>query len=415
MNIVILVAIPFFLSLILLEILVDIRRQTGYYRLNDAINSLQLGILSRFSNVLLALIPFSFYLYFYNNWRLFELSQEHYWVWLLAIVGYDIAYYWIHRFSHTINIMWASHVVHHSSEEYNLTTALRQTSTPAVFAWIILAPLALFGIPPEVIVVSASLNLVYQYWVHTRHIDKMPAWYEAIFVTPSHHRVHHALNRDYIDKNFAGIFIIWDKLFGSFQEEKQDTPVVFGISSQLASWNPIKANLQVYLSLWQDFVVTKGIKNKIKVWLSPPSWRSIEAKQLVPRKYVTTKNLIKYDCQLELGQKWYLLFQHLAVLVLTLSWLLSIKTFATSTLVFTCCFGLFTLYVISTLQENKRYCIPLELIRLASTACLIYVYSPITLITLLTIAYAVASLFWLIKAFKNKEKRDEQIQTDVSA
>ena len=412
MNIIILLAIPFFLGLILLELYVDRKRKTGYYRLNDAINSLQLGILSRFSNVLLALIPFSFYVYFYQNWRVFDLSKESAAVWVLAIVAYDLAYYWIHRFSHTINIMWASHVVHHSSEEYNLTTALRQTSTPAVFAWVIVAPLAIFGIPPEVIVVSASLNLVYQYWVHTRHIHKLPSWYEAIFVTPSHHRVHHALNRDYIDKNFAGIFILWDKLFGSFQQEKQDTPVVFGISSQLSSWNPITANLQVYKSLWQDFIVTKGIKNKIKVWLSPPSWRSSDAKQSVPRKYVTTKSLVKYDCELGAGQKWYVLTQHIAVLAMTLTWLLNINSLSTTSLVLTACFGVFTLVVISTLQEDKSYSQFLEVVRLASTSGLFLSFLGNSLGSYLVTIYAATSIVLLL--IINKRKQLEQMESDLS-
>jgi sterol desaturase/sphingolipid hydroxylase (fatty acid hydroxylase superfamily) len=387
-----------FLILIAIEITLDVKRKTGYYRLNDAISSMQLGILSRVSGVLIGLIPFTFYVFFYQNFRLFDLPQEHYLVWALAFIGYDLVYYWVHRLSHRINIMWGSHVVHHSSEEYNLTTALRQTSTPAIFAWIIVSPLAIFGVAPELLVASASLNLVYQFWVHTRHVKKMPAWFEAVFVTPSHHRVHHALNRDYIDKNFAGVLILWDKIFGSFQEEKDDTPVVFGISSQLGSWNPIWANFQVYLNLFQDAKVTSGFFNKLKVLLSPPSYRSEEAKQQNPRKYITTKSMVKYEVSLNKGQQGYLLFQHIAILAMTFGWLLSLKSFDLAMLVSTCLFGIYTLFTISTLQENRAFSFVLEFVRLAITGVLLSYFLPSEFLYL-TLAYSMLSAVWLYLAY----------------
>lgn len=412
LSIIILAAIPLFLGLILLELRADYKKKTGFYRFNDAINSLQLGIMSRVTNVLLALIPFSFYVYFYQNFRLFELSYDSYLVWFLALVGYDLAYYWIHRFSHTVNIMWGSHVVHHSSEEYNLTTALRQTSTPAIFAWIIVSPLALLGIPPDMLVISASLNLVYQFWVHTRHIDKMPIWYEAIFVTPSHHRVHHALNKDYSDKNFAGIFILWDKLFGTFQTEKVDTPVVFGISSQLASWNPIKANFQVYANLWQDFKVTKGMKSKLKVWLSPPSWRSLEAKHLNIRRYVTSKNITKYETKLTTGQGFYILIQHVFNIILVFVWLINLSLFSTLQLLLGGIFGIFSLYVISTLQECKTYALLLEVLRLVFTSILLWILIPYEWIgKVISLSFCLLSLILLFGFYYKQDTHRNMSKT----
>lgn len=401
-----------FLVLIAIEMAVDAKRKTGYYRLNDAINSMQLGILSRVSGVLIGLIPFTFYVYFYQNFRLFDLPQEHYLVWALAFIGYDLVYYWVHRLSHRINIMWGSHVVHHSSEEYNLTTALRQTSTPAIFAWMIVAPLAFLGVSPELLLASASLNLVYQFWVHTRHVKKMPAWFEAIFVTPSHHRVHHALNRDYIDKNFAGVLILWDKLFGSFQEEKDDTPVVFGISSQLASWNPIWANVQVYSNLFKDAKVTPGIKNKLKVLLSPPSYRSEEAKKYNPRKYVTTKSLVKYDVNLNKGQQGYLLFQHFAILAMTFGWLLSLKQFDFTLLISTCLFAIYTLFTVSTLQENRAFAFVLELVRLTLTGVLLWYFLPVNFVYL-ALGYILLSAIWLYLAYGLSNDR-EVVSTELN-
>ena len=401
MSIVILAAIPVFLLLIFLEIAIDIKRKTGFYQFNDAINSLHLGILSRVSRVLLGLIPFSFYVYFYQNWRVVDLPLDSVWVWVFAFIAYDLVYYWVHRLSHTINIMWGSHVVHHSSEEYNLTTALRQTSTPAIFSWMIIAPLAFLGVSPELLLTCASLNLVYQFWVHTRHIDKLPAWYEAIFVTPSHHRVHHALNKDYIDKNFAGVLILWDKMFGSFQAEKQEMPVVFGISSQLASWNPIRANFQVYVNLWQDAAVTKGLKNKIKVWLSPPSWRSVDAKEQNPRKYITTKSMVKYDVNLTSGQQGYILFQHIAILVMTVGWLLSLTSFTLTMLITTCAFAIFTLFTVSVLQEVKTWSWLLELTRVVVSGALMRLLLPTSaLFTAIIGMYVLVSIIWFIKGYK---------------
>ena len=404
MDIIILAAIPGFLSLILIELWVDNKRKTGFYRFNDAINSLQIGILSRVSRALIALIPFTFYVYFYQNWRLFELPENNYLIWMLAFIAYDLVAYWIHRFSHTVNIMWGSHVVHHSSEEYNLTTALRQTSTPAIFAWLIVAPLAILGVSPKIVLACASLNLVYQFWVHTRHIDKLPAWFEAIFVTPSHHRVHHALNKEYIDKNYAGVFIVWDRIFGSFQAEKEDVPVVFGISSQVASWNPIWANFQVYLNLIKDAYVTEGFINKLRVFLSPPSWRSEQAKKRVPRKYVTTKTIVKFDVELNKGQKGYLLFQHIMILAMTVGWLLSITSFDLPMLLTTCAFATYTLYTISALQENKSFSIVLEGVRLISTGFLLWLLIPLPSTNLVIAAsFVLVSLSWLFFGYRNPE------------
>ncbi len=152
---------------------------------------------------------------------------------------------------HERNILWAAHSVHHQSEDYNLSTALRQTSTGFLLSWIFYLPMAVVGVPLLVFVSVAALNLLYQFWVHTRHIPKL-GWFEWFFVTPSNHRAHHAQNALYMDRNYGGVFIIWDRLFGSFQEEDDNEPVIFGVTTPLASWNPIWANVQFYAQLWAD-------------------------------------------------------------------------------------------------------------------------------------------------------------------
>ncbi len=394
----ILAAIPFFFLLIAIELVTDKIRGTGYYRFNDAINSLQLGILSRASGILKALIPLSIYVFCYEQFRFLTLDDSSYFVAISAFVLYDLGYYWVHRLSHRINIMWGSHVVHHSSEEYNLTTALRQTSTPALFAGIIYLPLAFLGVSPALLIACASLNLIYQFWVHTRHIDKLPQWFEAIFVTPSHHRVHHGLNRDYIDKNFAGVFILWDKIFGSFQAEKPDLTTVYGVSQQLKSWNPIWANFQVYTNLWQDMMHTRSWLNKLKVWFMPPGWRPEDAAAANSRAYATTKTLVKYDIQLNNQEKFYILLQHASTISFTFWLLLNLTTLPLATGISLAFFVIYSLYTIACLQEKQRFAQWLESIRISSTVAIVIWLAPTEssqLAMAFALFYAVISMFLL--------------------
>ncbi|QOL24514.1 sterol desaturase family protein [Thalassotalea sp. LPB0316] len=370
---IIIAAIPFFLLLIAIELWFDHKRKTHYYRFNDAINSLSIGILSRFTGVLKSLIPLSIYWLIYQKYALFDLPKDSIWVWIFAFVVYDLAYYWAHRLNHRIHVMWGSHVVHHSSEEYNLTTALRQTSSPSLLAWLVYLPIALIGVDPVVFIACASLNLVYQFWVHTRHVDKMPAWFEAIMVTPSHHRVHHALNRDYIDKNYAGVFIIWDKLFNSFQAEKDEVDIVYGVSHQLKSWNPFWANLQVYWNLIKDAYYARSWKDKFKVFFMPPGWRPEDVNADHPRKYATTKTLIKYEVSLPTVMKVYILCQFVLILALTITFLLTMTRLSVFELAIVGAFASINLVLFSGLQELKSWILWVEPVRLMFLSLLFYI------------------------------------------
>lgn len=247
----ILYAVPFFFALIALELLADHRRGVSNYRVADAINSISTGVLSTTTGLLTKGIGLVTYAFAFKHLALFELSADSVWTWVFAFVFYDFCYYWLHRLGHERNILWAAHSVHHQSEDYNLSTALRQTSTGFLLGWIFYLPMAVFGVPLLVFVSVAALNLLYQFWVHTRHIPKL-GWFEWFFVTPSNHRAHHAQNALYMDRNYGGVFIIWDRLFGSFQEEDDNEPVVFGVTTPLASWNPLWANVQFYAQLWAD-------------------------------------------------------------------------------------------------------------------------------------------------------------------
>ena len=247
----ILYAVPVFFLLIGLELLADCWRGVRSYRLADAISSLGAGVLSTTSGLLTKVVGLLTYDFAWRHWGLFELPADSPWVWGFAFLFYDFCYYWNHRLGHERNVLWAAHSVHHQSEEYNLSTALRQTSTGFLFGWIFYLPMALAGVPPLVFFTVAAFNLLYQFWVHTRHVPKL-GWLEWLFITPSNHRVHHARNPLYLDRNYGGVFILWDRLFGTFQEELAEEPPVYGVTTPLRSWNPLWANLQFYALLWQD-------------------------------------------------------------------------------------------------------------------------------------------------------------------
>ena len=194
------------------------------------------------------------------------------WTWLGALVAYDFLYYWHHRAGHRVAVFWAAHVVHHQSEDYNLSTALRQTSSGWLFGWIFYLPMALAGVPPLVFGVVALIDLLYQFWVHTEQVGRL-GWFDRWFCAPSNHRVHHAVNDAYLDRNYGGILIVWDRLFGTYAAEDPATPCIYGTRGPLRSWNPIRANLQVYAGLARDAWRTRRLVDKAAVWLKPPGWR----------------------------------------------------------------------------------------------------------------------------------------------
>lgn len=402
---IILIAVPFFFILIGIELWLDKKRNAGFYQFNDAINSLNLGVMSRLTGILKAALPISAYFWIYDKFAMWSLPETSLLVWLFAFVIYDLGYYWVHRLSHEMAIMWGSHVVHHSSEEYNLTTALRQTGTPAIFAWIIFLPMAFIGISTEVMLAVGSLNLIYQFWVHTRHIDKMPNWYEAIFVTPSNHRVHHGLNKEYIDKNYGGVFIFWDRIFGTFAAERDDIEIVYGVSDQLNSWNPIWANTKVYKNLAMDAWHTQKIGDKFKTLLKPPGWRAADVEHKFPRSYATSSDLVKYDVQLDTGTRGYLLAQFTQLIAMVFALLLLVEALPLPISIAIGLFAIFHCWVISGLQENKTWIRWLEPLRLASTSVLLFVMiqilSGITWLAVVLSTGVLLNLLWFMKKRKN--------------
>ena len=214
-------AIPIFLLTIVIEIAVAHFRGRQVYDTSDAVTSLHFGIISQVFNTFTKLFTIGIYIAVYEAFAALAWPMDSVVLWVLAVVLYDFCYYWNHRLNHEIALLWGGHVVHHSSEYFNLSTALRQSSTSAFYNWMFYLPLAVLGVPPTMFAVVALIDLLYQYWVHTELIDRM-GWFEWIFVTPSNHRVHHGQNDYCIDRNYGGIFIVWDRLFGTFADERRD-------------------------------------------------------------------------------------------------------------------------------------------------------------------------------------------------
>lgn len=274
-------AIPFFFALLLIEAIAARRMNKQVIRSMDTLSSLSSGVTNAIKDVLgLTLIIIS-YDWFVDKVALFHFEAT--WlVYILAFIGLDFAGYWNHRLSHQVNYFWNTHIIHHSSEEFNLACALRQ-SISTIFSTLtfFLIPTALLGVPGEVIAVVAPLHLFAQYWYHTRLIGRMGIL-EKILVTPSHHRVHHAMNKEYMDKNMAQIFIIWDKLFGTFQEELKEVPCVYGVKRPVKTWNPVLINFAHLWLLILDAWRAHSWKDKLLIWFMPTGWRPQDVAEKYP-------------------------------------------------------------------------------------------------------------------------------------
>jgi sterol desaturase/sphingolipid hydroxylase (fatty acid hydroxylase superfamily) len=275
-------ATPVFFLLIGIELLVAKLRGRDAYASNDAINSIGLGAISQLVAVFAKLLTIGIYAWCAGHLALFRLPADSVAVWIGALLAYDFCYYWLHRMGHEVNILWAAHVVHHQSERYNLSTALRQTGSGVLFGWVFYLPLAILGVPVQVFVVVALIDLLYQFWVHTEQIGRL-GWFDRVFCSPSNHRAHHAVNDRYLDRNYGGILILWDRLFGSFVEEDDADPPVYGTRSPLRSWNPLWANAEVYWRTAQDAWHARRWRDKLLVWIKPPGWRPADVAARFPK------------------------------------------------------------------------------------------------------------------------------------
>ena len=278
-------AIPFFFVLVIFEIAYGYFIKNQTHTLNDTISSISSGLTSIIKDSLgLAVILIS-YPFLLESLAIFSISETWY-AYLLAFIAIDFASYWNHRLSHKINFFWNQHMIHHSSEEFNLACALRQSISNILgYFPLLLIPAALIGIPYKIIAILTPIHLFAQFWYHTKHIGKL-GLLEYIIVTPSQHRVHHAINPEYIDKNLAAVFCIWDRIFGTFQEELDDVPPVFGVLKPAATWNPILINFQHLWRLIKDAWRTNSYYDKLRIWFMPTGWRPKDVKEKYPVKII---------------------------------------------------------------------------------------------------------------------------------
>jgi sterol desaturase/sphingolipid hydroxylase (fatty acid hydroxylase superfamily) len=351
-------AIPFFILAMALEFAYGVVVGRNTYRLADTISSLQLGTLSRLQGLLGLGMGGAAYQAVAEHFSVPHWSTDAIAVWIFAFVAYDFCYYWSHRLGHEWKLFWASHVAHHQSEEFNLSTALRQTST-GYLNFVFYLPLFLIGLPPTVFATVGALNLIYQFWVHTEHIDRLGPL-ERVLVTPSNHRVHHARNPRYIDRNYGGVFIVWDRMFGTFEDERRDEPCVYGITRPLTSWNPLWANVHVWLETLRVSLATKRWRDKIKVWFTGPGWFPAD---VTPASHGrTTPKFAPHASRLARG---YTFVQYWAVTAAALALIVTAASFDRPFVLTTLGLLAFSFYVQGASLEGRPYAGRLEALRLA--------------------------------------------------
>ena len=389
-------AIPVFLVLILLELLIARVQEKDYYRLSDSINDLSCGILDQLLMVFLKTALFAGYVFVYDRWRLFSIPGSP-WAWAACLLGVDFLYYWFHRTGHEVNAFWAAHVVHHQSEEYNLAVALRQGAFQPAFSWLFYLPLALLGFPPLMFLTVTSIDTLYQFWIHTRAIGRL-GLLEGVLSTPSNHRVHHGRNPKYVDRNHGGILIVWDRLFGTYQREEEEP--AYGITTPLRSFNPVWAHLHYWVELAAKARRTSRLADRVRLFLKPPGWQPEELGGFVPAPEVDPRH-VKYDTAAPAGLAFYVFVQFVAVLGATTLLLFHQDALPLGPRLAGAIFIVLTLVALGALLDRRPWAFSLEALRLFSflAAAVVgarrgWITGPATT---MVAALALAMLVWLLR------------------
>lgn len=359
-------AIPGFFVLIGIELLVAKWRGRDVYYANDAINSLGLGMVSQIVGVFTKVFAIGIYGWCANHLALWTLPADRIGVWVSGLLFYDLLYYWLHRMGHEVNVLWAAHVVHHQSESYNLTTALRQTGSGFLLGWLFYLPMALLGYPTQVFAVIALIDLLYQFWVHTEMVGRL-GWFDRVFCSPSNHRAHHAVNDRYLDRNYGGILIVWDRLFGTFVEENDEDPPVYGTRSPLQSWNPLWANVDVYGAMLKDSWHACHWLDKLRVWIKPPGWRPADVAERFPKAAFDMAHA-RYNPPISPVLKAYCVVQFALLLLVGVNFLDGAPALPFMQAVAYAMYLVYSLWVIGFLMEGRGVGMGLEMLRTAGTA-----------------------------------------------
>ncbi len=356
-------AIPFFIVLLAVEIGYGYFVKDQKHKVMDTVSSISSGFTNIVKDSLglgLILVSYPFLL---EHLAVTQIKAT--WlVWFIAFIAIDFAGYWNHRLSHHINFFWNQHVIHHSSEEFNLACALRQpVSNLLGYFSLLLIPAAIVGVPNEVIAILAPIHLFAQFWYHTQHIGKM-GWLEYIIVTPSQHRVHHAINPEYIDKNLGQILCVWDRWFGTFQDEREEIPPQYGVLKPAATWNPILINFQHLWGLIKDAWHTRDFRDKARIWIMPTGWRPADVKEKYPLPVIEdVYRFQRYETPASLGLKGYVIFQMLVTLALLLFMFYNFSNIGFDGLLLFSSFIFVGVYGYTTLMDRRSYGVWIEAFR----------------------------------------------------
>ena len=350
----ILFAIPFFFLLIGVELLYSWVKKKKYYRFNDAITNLNIGIGNQLMNLFFKAAIAAIYIYMYNNFALFY-QEATVWSFILCFLAFDFLFYWAHRWSHEINFLWGAHVVHHSSEEYNLAVALRQPWFHNIIAFYIFLPLPFLGFDPVIFLSAAAFHTLYQFWIHTKAIGKFPKVIEYVFSTPSHHRVHHGVNPKYLDKNHGGVLIIWDRIFGTFKEE-EEAPV-YGITKPLKSWNAAWANFHYYVDMFIAARKMSKWTDKVKMIFARPGWLPDELGGYQAPQEINEDTYKLFDTKTSTWLNYYVLVQFILITLGTVAFMYHFETISTFYKLVFLIVLILSLMICGAIFENKKWLI----------------------------------------------------------
>lgn len=403
---------PLVLALVVIEFCYCLYKKNGFYDFQDSMSSLGTAIINQCMNVLVAFIIMKGFSWLHTNFGFTEFKPS-ITTYVLCFIGVDFLFYWFHRMGHSINFLWAAHMPHHSTEELNYAVALRASVTQRIMSFLFYWPLVVVGFTPVMVIEVVAFHLVLQFVPHTRVVPKMPKWIESWMNTPSHHRVHHGLNRQYLDKNYGGFLIIWDKLFGTWEEEVEE--VFYGVTRPTRTWDPTAINMQWWKYLWQDAVNTPRLIDKIKVWFMPLGWRppGVPPREQMP--IWTKETQVKFQSTPLKGSYFYIFFQ----LILALGMMFLIIDDKSPLLVWQKVLGSFLLYAQATawsgLMESKNWIYKFETVRILLTGAFLFpIFNALgaETYTIPMISLSLASLIWL---YILKTTNQENVPSGVEA
>lgn len=383
-------SIPIFFVLIALELLWAQTSGRRVLRLNDSLSELSCGILSQLAGIFTKLFSIGIFIWVAEGARVqrwlptipewperapfivasgfpgFGVDLPAFTSWAVVFTLVDLCYYFSHRYAHEVNILWAGHVVHHQSEEYNLPVALRQSALHGLMSWVFYIPLAVVGVPWRMFVAANALNLVYQFWIHTRAIGSLGRLTEWVMNTPSHHRVHHGVNPKYQDRNYAGVFIVWDRMFGTFVKEEEEP--VYGITKPLRSWNPLWANVHVFVQIGRDAWRAPRWSDRWRIVFGRPGWTPAELGEVERPREVSAETFEKFDPPVPAALAWYGFVQFVAALVAGFLLLQAASRIPVSLAIAPAFFVTLALAAVGGVFERAKWVRPLETARLLATA-----------------------------------------------